>query len=901
MMQRSTALRYTPVFMLLFVFVGGQPFLMADSLRESDVLAQYDLDDLGGSAIGNALLTAPDPKAAAEQLTTTQPASSEAIIAKPAVPELLSDKVAEPVASESLAVSSAEETSTEPSHVSIAVDTEWKNPLEVLAALPVDKWDLKDSLLALETSFALMTESVVKKIQQLRKETRTLWLEWKKADAKSAPFTNLTKQIQKLADKPDMFPGANEELAEWIVRADIGADGAEYLQALLKLTKHVSYNYLLMSVLGAPSFDTKEARVINGASLSDLQCRNRFFALLAAFYRQEYDERFQAARDYQALVYGKRFTIGHTDLMLLEEAEYLGAEVPEVVKLNAGFNPAEWREVAKASRVRAHEETYSVVQKKLDNIGNALFLFQARLEAVRVPDNFFQYPDAMQASSAALYDTHILSILVGVLYRLGERMCRGKKSLFMNYADMQTVIAQEYKGQRLLRHIMLDVPVGEKDSRGSMPGPSSKPFEVDQRRSFEARLALLLGDIDFFESKSLALEVKGALSKLSGVMAASKLYKTIMFQNCYINGLAWGIIPPRNKEKVLGKLQEGVAVVRGNLEKFGLSVENQEAVAKSYRQLLNVINTWSPHTAFTYKSVFGLTNTGGPKITQVKCSPQIYQALYMLLWLYIWSRLQVVVSLQNQERLVKKTVGEVSLRESDIVFDEKGMLRTDIGPAQEKQTREPGALQKIRDSVATLSYRAQQGANKLKTKGDIDGGFDEALNGLSDMANLIEDLKPASVDLFKQSDKVANRFSATTKALVVYAHRLSDFAIKKIGKIQKGIRDFAGSAKVKLAVFLTKIPGLKTAFRKLMNDFLSTVKEGDDAQEERYMKESLIDVQRAMSGELDASKIVLPMQSSKTLQDINERASMTLEGRDKAVGQWYGIGEKAPASARVAG
>ncbi|MDQ5940504.1 MAG: hypothetical protein QG632_230 [Candidatus Dependentiae bacterium] len=900
-MQRSTALRYTPVLILFWAYMSGLPFFMADLLRASDILAHYDLDDMGGSAIGNALLTASDPKAAAEQSTTTQAAPSEPIAAQSVVPGLLSDKVVEPAASEALAVDSAAKISAESSYVSIPVDAEWKNPLEVLAALPVDKWDLKDSLLALETSFALMSESVVKKIQHLRKETRALWLEWKKADAKSAPFTNLTKQIQKLADKPDMFPGANDEVAEWIILADIGADGAEYLQALLKLTKHVSYNYLLMSVLGAPSFDTKEARVINGASLSDMQCRNRFFAILAAFYRREYDERVQAARDYQTLVYGKRFTVGQTDLLLLEESEYLSGEVPEIVKLNAGFNPAEWREVARASRVRAHEETYSVAQKKLDNIGNVLFLFQARLESVRVPDNFFQYPDAIQASSAALYDTHILSILVGVLYRLGERMCRGKKASFMDYADMQAVLAQEYKGQRLLRHIMLDVPVGEKDSRGSMPGPSSKPFEVDRRRSFEARLALLLGDIDFFESKSLAPVVKEAIGKLSGVMAASKLYKTIMLQNCYINGLAWGMIPPRNKEKVLGKLQEGVAVVRGNLEKLGLSVENQEAVAKSYRQLLNVINTWSPHTAFTYKSVFGLTNAGRRRIAQVKCSPQIYQALYKLLWLYIWARLQVVVSLQNQERLVKKTAAEVSLRESDIVFDEKGMLRTDIGPAQEKQAREPGALQKIRDTVATLSYRGQQGANKLRTKGDIDGGFDEALNGLSDMANLIEDLKPASVDLFKQSDKVANRFSATTKALVAYTHRLSDFAIKKIGKIQKGIRDFAGSAKVKLAVFLTKIPGLKTAFRKLMNDFLSTVKEGDDAQEERYMKEALIDVQRAMSGELDASKIVLPMQSSKMLQDINERASMTLEGRDKAVGQWYGIGEKAPGSVGVAG
>jgi len=860
----------------------------------------YGLDEPGASPLGNAVLAVGEQKAdkiletsvisSAPAQEMSQASASVVPAAEVSVAAVESDTVPAESESEALAISDFT-----PEAVA-----EWKNPLEILLALPAEQWDLKDPSLTLEVSIALMGEGVVEKIRQLRRQTRELWMAWKKADAKSAPFASLIKQVQKLADKPGMFPGANDRIAEWIVLADIAADREKYQAEAFKITRHVSYNYLLMSVLGAPFFDAKEARIINGVPLSDLHCRNRFFSILVSFYRREYDGRYQAARDYQALGYGKRFSISPADLLLLEEADYLGFDTPDAVKLNAGFDSAQWQEVAAASRIRAHEETCTFVQKKLDAIGNTLFLFQARLEAVCISDSFFQYPDAHQASSAGLRDPHTLSILVGILYRLGERMCRGLKVAAMDRSDMQTVMSQEYKGQRALRHIPLEVPFGEKDARGV----------VGHRRSFEARLGLLLGDIDFFEPRLLPPAIKETIGSLINGQGAAKLYKTIMFHNAYLNGIAWGIIPLHRKQKVLEKFQEGIAVVRGNIEKFGLLVGSQEEISRSYRQLIDAIYSWGPHAAFTYKSPFGLSGRTGAG--QVKCSMMVYQALYKLLWFYIWSRLQVVASLHVQARTIKKMGAEVNLRESDVVFDGKGMLRTDIGSAQEKQTETTDALQRARDFItdtsSTITYRVQQGMNQLAKKGDVDGTVDETLNALKDMALFVNNMKGVSADLFQQSVATCRRGEELMIALQDYTQHLSDFVIKKIGKVQKGVRDFADFWLVKATVFMTKIPGVKGAFRNAMSRFLSTVKEGDDAQEERRMKESLMNVQRALQrGPLSLTDQPRPLMltdqpRSKVLDDITKRASMTLEGRNQAVSDEYGLDEgaqKSPALAAV--
>lgn len=837
------------------------------SLLSPSALAMYGLesDSPSSSSLADLILSSPK-KPSPVELDTTEEAQDLA-------EELSTEKTVEVSESES----------------AMPIVAEWEDPLKILCDGSLDKWKVKDSLLASELAYVFMDDGHMEAFKQVRRASLAAWTALKKTKGKEEVFTTLLlSAVQKALRDKKINKNPSESFARWVMQFDLSVARADFVKIMLKITDIKSpYGVLLLSVLGYRSFDELNARNVNGVDLSDINALHRFFAEMVIAYRNEYDIQYQVARELRIALYAREHTLTDAQLFELEKAEYLGMAIPTDKMTGSSFNENDWHQELVAARYKAHQLALEFVQKKLTKIGSALLLFHARLESVRVPDKVFEYPSGNQALSVWLYDSHVYSILVGIVYRLAERFFRGKAEI-LDLTDMQSIMSREYRGQMLCKHIPLGVPGGEFDAKGAMPSASSTLFERERRRSFEARLGILSGDIDFLDYASLAPNIQKAVSSFR-VSDGIVLYKKIAGYCSYINGVAWGILPQRNKKAVVGALTKEIGVVRGYLGLLGIKSGTRSEVATSYKSIMDQIAAWTPHKAFAFNTSFSLVGGSRSATTKVICSEGVYQNLYKLLWLCIYCRLLAIEVNQRQEETVKKVQGATVVTEAVDLFDENGVLRAGIKATEMAAPKASTPLANVGEQLANFgkvfARHSQQITDKLTIKNDLDGAIDETINALGTTGDLTRQIQKSMLVAYQESDRSYGKLLLSFKALTVYTHWMTEYANSKISSMQKAIRTLFDKAWVKV---LRAVAGSK--IEKALRDLIVEVSEVD-RQLLLKIKMAQKDLEDTLNGKItDPSKIILPEEDETYLLAIKAEQSLTREGRSKAMDIAYDLG-----------
>lgn len=707
---------------------------------------------------------------------------------------------------------------------------DWKNPLEDLVQKTASEWNLKDAALEQMLKFALMNEeSFIADIVAQRQQSFDTWKQWLASENKIEPRNILAKVVEKKIKK---IPGNSEVLAKWMIDADITGKSQEFSAEMLKnITTLPDYHFLLLSVFGYPQFlidayHEAQARRMNGVELSDIETLRRCFALLLVAYRAEYDAQYPAAFESYALIpFMSEFSLDNKAMDSFQVAEYLKTPLAK-----DAVHQERWRALVALARGQAHAQATRVVKQALEQLRTIFILFQARLESLRISNESFQFPSAAAPSKEVLSQGQAQSFLLGCVFRAAERMLISKENLLFTDVVLGIVL-QEYRDQISFNRIV-NLPAGESGGQDVL------------RSSFEARIGLLLGSIDFSHPVSLKSAVLSALGDYT-IDKAVALYKKATLISAYINGIAWGIAP--KKTELYKAYTQSLQLVRGYLETLKLKIGTTADLTNTYKELIMQC-VGKTTKQFSSKA----------RIDLGRCSAEQIQAFYKLHWLFFGARLlRRYTTLQSGDQ-------------DALSGDESGALSTDQIPAALVDREEVGlspaqlAIKKAQENVnqfgQRMGNRAATITHELKhgTQTTISSNLTDAL---SDTGDFINSLQSMIAVMYKQSDQMYSRMHATFKALTLYTHYLNEYANRKIENYKKIVDDTFNGITAKIG-----LPIVRHFLEKAARDARITANQDDDRLL-RKVNLAMQDLKLALSGK----------KTLKDLPDIPATAASSFE------------------------
>jgi|GEM_PF-4836946 len=720
--------------------------------------------------------------------------------------------------------------------------SEGRDPLAFFCSQDVNEQVLQDADLVRDVTLALgKNQDFLTTLLVVRKTLIPQWKEWFSTEKKEEQYAALLAAYEKELKKRGVVKSDSvHTFAMHTVLADYG--NKEFTPQMLQAIRGSAYHSLLFFVLGYGDWDQAIAREVNGIKLTDPATVQRMLADMIVAYRREYDAVFATACISTGLTFSRESEKKEDFFKESMENEFLGNEPKSYDWIE------QWNAIMSAARAYAHKEAAAFINSKLSKITQLLTLFSARLEVVRVSDAMFAYPTAARASQGKLADASVQSILLGLAYRVSRQLLMNHEYI-INSEQMQSFFVQEYQGQQRLGHISGEVLAGERFLK------TSDDVEKKQRKSFEARCAVLFGDVDFLLQGAFDGVLQAALEKYD-VAGGAELYKKLMVVACQRNGVLWEIVEGERKSRMLlssaaalKKLQHDIWAY---LKTLGLDAGTHTSMQELYANLIDSLRwTNSERSAFTTQSPVFFSATSRVKRGRVKCSAEDYQSLYKLFWLCVGVRLLGdVVRGDQSERATHQEVDQTAL---GTVLERQQAELAKHTPREDAldDASLTGALtqaqKKLASFGATMSGRVEQlKGNALRYasgQSDMRSVNTDILRSLDDSSQLLDGMQSSVKAVFNTSDQASDRFVGSVKASLILVDRCIELCSKQMKTIRAGF--------LKFYTKVNSYPSIGNVMRKLIGggikSMLTEVNRDNEVPLAR-IKQALVDMQLVLQG-----------------------------------------------------
>jgi|GEM_PF-7005004 len=649
-------------------------------------------------------------------------------------------------------------------------------------------WDLDDALKA-ELECALPSELMQQRIIEFRGKTKKQWRAWQ-ASRTDSNETALNAALQALIEKdPQLKKAENtEQLAKWLRDMDISMTADVCIATMdAGLKKEKQYTALQCSVLGYPFLKDPQVHAIpvhavenEKKVLSDTTCLQRILAILMVEYRRFYDTKYAKKRQEQLYVAGVGGdTAVAKDTAAASEEEYLGSFAGD-----AGIREAQ---------AYAHAEAVAYIEGKLEPVNEALFCVLVRLEVVRVADACFSFPDAAKKSSEYIRDPLIYSMLIGMAYRIVQRVVQGGETILLSGdiesggSGIQSLVYRAYTQQY-----------------GRLPStvPSGEKAVGIERTSFEVHCVFLFGNIDFLRPRSFSEHktLREALDQervYRGMSLMKKIY------HCYslLRAVQWGLYSNPSEKALLAELYRYASEVKAYMKGLDLVIDSGTQLHDAFVTALQAkgITEWKHSDIFSVAPRRGLLllpllvdqPRGRKSKNTLVCRADDYIALYKVLWLYCATRLFCTLAYEKKFQHLKRD----DFHQDAAAFDENGEPIIVVDEAQ-AAPEELSGLQKaqsfMQDTFARASYQAKNVRTKL-AKGTTAEIVGSGVSALDDVSQFVEGIGSVLTGLYNQSSKESGRALAVFKALSLYVNVVGKMVNTKIKNLQSGLQSFSES------------------------------------------------------------------------------------------------------------
>jgi hypothetical protein len=670
---------------------------------------------------------------------------------------------------------------------------EAKDPLVQFCTSDIEQAVLQDADLVRDVALALNKNAdFLTNLRAVRNALITQWEAWFNTENKTDSYAALLAAYEKELKKRKIV--ASDEVAAFARRtllADYG--NTDFTAQMIQSIRGSAYHSLLFFVIGySPWETTNTAREVNGIRLTDHATLQRLFAEMVVAYRREYDAVFATACISTGLTFSRENKTQNDFFKESMKNEFLGAsaqaEKPEFTQqLNT---------ILATARAYAHKEAAAFMNEKLAKVTQLLTLFSARLEVARVADATFAYPIEQKALQAKLVDSAVLSILLGLAYRVSQQLLLHQEYI-INSQQIQSFFVQEYQGQHRLNHISAEVLAGERFIK------TTDDAEKKKRKAFEARCAVLFGDIDFLLQGAFEPDLQNALAEYD-VARGATLYKKLMVVTCQRNGSQWGIV---NEERRPSMLRASIAALKqlqsdmwAYMQTLGLQAADAQEMNTTYARLVTALD-WkeAERAAFTTQSAVFFSAASRAKRGRVHCSREVYQALYKFFWLCIGARLLREVVLSTQAAgLTKSDEVEAAAVESVLAQQAQELARQKQSEATEDDGSLGGALvqahKKLTSFGATMGSRVEQlKGNALRYasgQSDMRSVNTDILHSLDDSAQLLSGMQESIKAVFTKSDQASDRLVGSIKASLILVDRCIELCSKQMKTLRAGFFKF---------------------------------------------------------------------------------------------------------------
>jgi len=798
-----------------------------------------------------------------------------------------------------------------------------KNRIELLCRQPVEEWDLQDDALTTELRMAFASKETVDKALSFREKLLPAWQAWRETDKKAQALKRLEEEMESLLSKDKSFysTGRGAFFAKWLVHFDVSLNADTFITALLGAVKVQPYHDLYLAFLGYEKTDADyhraPAHLLEGKRLSDVQCLNRIFAALVVMFRSEYDLAYQAKSDEKLEKFFKEFNLTPSQKMDIDRAVFLGQE--PTFPGDAVVMKKAWSYLIAESRKEAEAKAKSELEKRLENFWEATVGLQARLDLLRVPERFFKYPNSAQGSAEVLSDEQAYSLLFGLGCRISERVFLSSRHLPLP-AELQTMFFREYRDQLFVFGRMPALPKGELNLARKIPDmprltkdafdkawqsmEEVQMMDWARRKSFEAQVTLLFGDVDFLAPESLSASVKEALSGYDLAKGAD-LYTNLLKVYGEFNALRWHLLAngaDGARAAAAKRLLQAIGLIRDFMQSLGLEVDSLENIAAGYKAVMKTFAeqmrmTLSPKNVVktlaggdrsgvialnAMVSISGVKNPQASKI--VHCTPELYRALYKNMWLHIAGRLLVVASKEREGVRAKRegdasviagTVGLASEEGDDAdasALFEGGKLASEA--LAKGDGNEETVVAKVKQRLGAIGRAAASRKKRFDAyvdEGDVEGMSDQIAGSLADIGRFIGGVQSIIELAGEQSEKESNRVRAVFKAVTMYVFCLTEFVNKKLSNVQglfmgmfKGIKGYL----VQGAMERWLIPTLRRMRHEVNKD---------DEEMLAAIQRAADDVKLTFEGKKKAEDIKEPKKGSRYSDQLKSNEAQTRE------------------------
>lgn len=835
------------------------------------------------------------------------------------------------------------------------------DPLVILSRVPVDRWELNDDALSFELGVALREPEILQELAPLREATLPQWQAWQNAQtresresARSALRSALTKQLGPLLKKHTVSSQKAPLIAEQIVQqtafdSTFAQDMVARIHGRHKrpgvqdvaIAPIDSYKKLFLTILGY-DFDAAEYHSkievhpgANGRLLTDHHCLRQSIALILIAYTTAYDASFSALQAGLELsfknVQPDASAQRTTWLQHWKERWYLNPATAQPLKESSSEEQGalrQWMELMQEGRSKAHERARDIVAEGLSEVWDGVCSLNARLDVLRMSDAAFAFPGLGMAHDDALRIPHVYSLLIGM-----TRVCLRKVLIDDGVLDangMQLIFSGEMVAQRKKGHIPADVPTGAVNESGKVsPLSFSKKqaqknpqvvFDAMKRRSYEAKMYATNGlRMDVLrgegEQEDLGRTADGQrygrvpiARALEGLEVASgkALYAQIMELYGELNLLRWHLSGARSHAQVMKALSKKLEEVTAYLARMSVPVADTKAQA-SYRDVIKRAVPWNKISSITFAHPRSLraqlaSMKYNDSARKEETERQSYRAMYQLMWLCVWHRLNSVVALSGHEQ----SVGPIKKTEHRL-FAEADTL---AAPTQEELRDTKGKGGRIRDALSPIAKEFEgvqsrlgemlkkmtRRGKKIKTEGlekalkggdasvligEVDGMLDEMNTFLSGFDEVLTGVYKQTQSTQKVLEKELSRGVAVSKATMVCGHWVGRYAKNKISALQTAFQQLLNSKLVRTALWAApKIPGHKMFAEKILG-MLRVVSE-ENVEIEHNMAISQDNLRKAMNGTLSADEIAMPDAASLSTVSRQTKGSSD-------VGDLYGL------------
>ena len=726
------------------------------------------------------------------------------------------------------------------------------DPFTAMLSKSTNEWDVQDKVLAGDLAWALENAPGSDKLFFLRKEILPDWQKWRSAGDKKHPayLALIERTTKAIGAHKDVFSGASKAGFTLFViagnpLADMDFFRKKFIEAVV-VAKESAYLFLLCSVLGYPRFDDKASRTLGGVDVSDKQALRHLFAMILAAYRCAYEQKYLLSIEEKLERLFSLKSSTPEERLACEQSLFLSGKLSE----NFSEYEKEWEKL----RLEAQEEAHRLAGQELLNglakLKTATLFLCARLEALRVPDKAFLYPDERSASSDFLKDADFYSIMLGSLCRLTER-CLYHESDTPQSSDYQAVLCAEYRDQKTKRLLsgLYRLPAGERPAKGVS---STSGMEiVKQRAVFEARLSILFGDLDFFDYPLAYSERLLKEFEQDKMADEARLYAAFVRLQAHINGQLWGFSAPQDKQAFMQQFSLLVRGLQAIAHGKDLQLGNPQKMQTSFAKLIVLSEGKKGEERKKITTNAPIFFAGQKKKAQsgviLSVEPKEVLNWYKLLWLFIATRATrlFIAFKASIERSAEMIEGEESDGE---VFESDNGLEHAVNPravSAKKMSAMQAALARVTETAKSAGRRIEQAKRSIIKDDSLDGFIDGIDSTIHDARSLVKGMSAVTKAVSEELEKGYGRMQATLKALSVYVDSVVAFADKKIEGLQGTVRGFKDS--------MIKTLGSGVIKKQLYKAF--TGKNTDDDLAMANIKRNMNNIMLATKGQLGAENI----------------------------------------------